>query len=360
MPIRCAWSGLFGALVVTGAILGCGKGGNAARGNESGDEDASGAAEGGRPKDGDTPVAPLTFADIGGPVAISNEFYRTEGPVWDPAKRALYFTDISVETGGAIYQLALPSTITVLLAPDGNANGLGLDPDGTLIGAGHAAGNVWRLSRGTMRTLAPCAPRANATCFEGTPLNAPNDLTARSDGTIYFTDPNFASSIEGFADEDRPLAKAEGVYRLAPDGTLHLEDKSTVGPNGVSLSPDQRTLYVSYTLDTTVVQFDVAEDGSLNHKRPFVSGVSIADGMCVDSDGNVYVGNVAGLSVFSAGGDALGTIKPPRAAVTNCAFGGDDQRTLFITSHASFVAAPGDASLYRIDSMPVPGIPQRN
>jgi gluconolactonase len=302
----------------------------------------------------------LDFADIGQPVSKSEKFYRSEGPVWDPARGVLLFTDIVASGGGTVYRLTPPSTIDVELEPDGNANGLALDPDGTLIAAGHAAGNVWRRSGDAMQTLAPCTSPDTATCFEGQPLNAPNDIVARSDGTIYFTDPNFAGELEGFPPETRPLAGAEGVYRLGKDGALGREDVGTSGPNGIGLSPDEKTLYVTYTADGAVSKFDVATDGSLSNKRTFVTGTPVADGMCVDAGGNVYVGTLAGLAVFDPAGEALGTIEFPRPAVTNCAFGGSDQRTLFVTVYASIKAAKDDAGLFSIDAMPVPGIAGRN
>lgn len=303
---------------------------------------------------------PLDFADIGQPVSISEQFYRSEGPVWDSARGVLLFTDIVAAAGGTIYRLTPPSSIEVELEPDGNANGLALDPDGKLIAAGHAAGNVWRRSGDTMQTLAPCASPPTATCFEGQPMNAPNDVVARSDGTIYFTDPNFAGELEGFPLETRPLAGAEGVYRLAKDGSLSREDVGTSGPNGIGLSPDEKTLYVTYTADFMVAKFDVAADGALTNKQTFATGTPVADGMCVDAGGNVYVGTLTGLAVFSPAGEALGTVKFPRPAVTNCAFGGSDQKTLFVTVYANIQAAKDDAGLFAIETMPVPGISGRN
>jgi gluconolactonase len=191
-------------------------------------------------------------------------------------------------------------------------------------------------------------------------VNAPNDLVARSDGTIYFTDPNFAGELEGFPLETRPLAGEEGVYRLAKDGALSREDVGTSGPNGIGLSPDEKTLYVTYTASGMVAKFDVATDGSLSNKQTFAEGTTVADGMCVDAGGNVYVGTLTGLAIFGAAGDALGTVEFPRPAVTNCAFGGSDQKTLFVTVYASIQARKDDAGVFAIQAMPVPGIAGRN
>jgi sugar lactone lactonase YvrE len=404
----------------------------------------------------DAGYPPLKFADIGAAVPISTQFYFTEGPVWDPKKSVLYFTDINAHqgaaVGGAIYRLTLPNTFDVLLQPSGNADGIGLDPQGNIIAAGFLSRDVWRLSStNTMQVLAPCSQdggtvggsdaetdgetegakdgetgatdggvdaasdgatdaamdgggdaatdgatdggtdggtddgatgggadgaisgtadagpssgTSGGTCYEGQEINTPDDITSRSDGVLYFTDPTFASNTQGFPTLSLPLSAAQGVYRLTTDGVLHLEDSTTSGPNGVNLSPDEKTLYVSYTLTGEVAKFDVAADGSLSSKTTFATGATIADSMCVDAGGNVYVGTLTGLAVYNPAGQHLGTISVGGLVVTNCAFGGSDQKTLFITARtqATLSGAPpmGGGALYKIDGMPVPGIPGQN
>lgn len=288
--------------------------------------------------------------------------------MWDPKKNVLYFTDINAQqsgtTGGAIYRLTLPSTIDVFLQPDGNVDGLGLDPQGNIIGAGFVSRSAWRLSGTTRQALSPCSSPATATCYMGKEINTPDDITSRSDGVIYFTDPTFASGGQGFPTQSLPLSGSQGVYRVTTDGMLHQEDSTTLGPNGVNLSPDEKTLYVAYTTGGSVSKFSVAADGSLSGKTTFATGTSLADSMCVDAGGNVYVGTQSGLAVFNPSGMALGTISVAGQIVTNCAFGGTDQKTIFITSRASstLVGTPvaNDSSLYKIDNMPVPGIPGQN
>jgi gluconolactonase len=132
----------------------------------------------------------------------------------------------------------------------------------------------------------------------------------------------------------------------------------------VNLSPDQKTLYVAYTLAGVVAKFDVAADGSLSNKETFATGALIADSMSVDSGGNVYVGTYDGLAVYDPTGKHLGTISVGGLIVTNCAFGGADQRTLFITARtqATLSGPPpmGGGALYQIENMPVPGIRGQN
>jgi len=289
------------------------------------------------------------LSDIGMPVQISGQFLFTEGPVWDPAKQVLYFTDINANT---IYRLTLPNTFDAVVNPSQNANGLGLDPQGNLIAAGFVSRSVWRLAGSNMQTL--------AASYQGMKLNSPDDIIARSDGVIYFTDPVFGiDGSQGFPRQTQELTE-QGVYRLATDGTLHVEDQTMSAPNGVELSPDERTLYVSYTSTAQVYAFAVAADGSLSDKKLFASGVSIADSMCVDAAGNVYVASLRGIAVLGPDGANLGTIAMSQVP-TNAAFGGPDQKTLFITARTALIGTPtaGNASLYRIDNMPIPGLPGR-
>jgi sugar lactone lactonase YvrE len=422
MRLRSA-GGALACLIGFAGVHGCDGSSESAGGDGGPAADAGGAgSESGVAADageaGSTGYPPLKFADIGAAVPISTQFYFTEGPVWDPKKNVLYFTDINAHqggaVGGAVYRLTLPSTFDVLLQPDGNADGIGLDPQGNIIAAGFASRDVWRLSStNTMQILAPCSNDggtgggagggtdaasdsatdgatsdtatdgatidaaidaatdgattggvSGGTCYLGQEINTPDDITSRSDGVLYFTDPTFADNGQGFPALTLPLRSAQGVYRLTTDGVLHQEDSTTSGPNGVNLSPDEKTLYVSYSLTGQVAKFDVAADGSLSKKTTFATGAMLADSMCVDAGGNVYVGTFNGLAVFNPAGKSLGTISVGGLIVTNCAFGGTDQRTLFITARtsATLSGAPpmGGGALYKIANMPVPGIPGQN
>lgn len=343
-----------GATTGAGGIVGAG----GASGPGGSISTGGGAANGGEPPDasllradGGTPVVypPLDFAAIGKPVSIDNQFLFTEGPVWDPAKAVLYFTDINADT---VYRLTLPSQFDVLLSPSGKPDGLALDPQGRLIAAGFVSRDIWRLDGTTMTAL--------ASAYQGKKLNSPDDLVARSDGVIYFTDPVFGiNGSQGLSSQTQEQS-FQGVYRLTTDGTLYAEDQTTSAPNGVGLSPDERTLYVSYTSTGQVASFSVAADGSLSGKTTFATGIAIADSMTVDAGGNVYVASLNGIAVLDPTGQRLGTI-PVGQVPTNAAFGGPDQRTLFITARTGLLGTPtkGNASLYRIDNMPVPGMPGR-
>lgn len=328
--------------------------------SDSGARDASARVDAGAPgpgPDASTPIPdagpvtypPLRFADIGKVAVVSSEFMFTEGPVWDPRTEALYFTDINADV---IYRLKLPDTLDVFADHLGNPDGLALDTNGDIIGAGYVSRDVWRLVGGKPHTL--------VSEYRGRKLNTPDEVVVRSDGIIYFTDPTFGLGSQGFSAQPTELC-FQGVYRLTSKA-LYLEDSTASGPNGINFSPDEKTLYVSYTGTGQVFRFDVAADGSLSNKTMFATNVAIADSMCVDAGGNVYVASLNGITVLDPTGKALGVIPVPTGQVTtNCAFGGPDQRTFFITARSDLVGTPvkGHSVLLRIDDMPVPGLPGR-
>jgi gluconolactonase len=274
--------------------------------------------------DGDsraTATEPTTTAEsdplVGrGEVELVDEGYGfTEGPQWMPDDGVLLFTD-----NDTIYQLAGDDGITVFRMPSNYSNGLAVDPEGRLIAAEADARRVTRTeSDGTVTTIAER--------FHGAPLNQPNDIVVRSDGTIYFTDPTFGNAV----------AQAEldfrGIFRIAPDGGLTAERRGDTAeaPNGLALSPDESLLYVTNYAADLVWVMDVAADGTLSEARTFVPTGDGPDGMAVDDTGNLFVATGNGIEVFAPDGAPWGVIPVPRIPA-NCAFGGADGRTLFITA----------------------------
>ncbi len=244
---------------------------------------------------------------------VAGGFVFTEGPVWLP-EGVLLFSDIPA---GKIYR----ADKTVFREPSGQSNGLTLDTQGRLLAAEHQTRRVTRTEKdGTVTVLAER--------FEGKRLNSPNDLVVRSDGTVFFTDPPYGLP-RGLQDPAAELAFS-GVYAIAPDGTLKALVKDFNRPNGLAFSPGEEILYVADTAEGHLRAFDVAGDGALSASRVLCE-LPGPDGMKVDTQGNVWSTAGDGVRVIAPDGALLATVKFP-AQPANCAFGGEDAKTLYATA----------------------------
>jgi gluconolactonase len=271
---------------------------------------------------------------------VRGGFHFCEGPVWVAGQSALFFSDMDMLAPDANH--VPPSTIHRMTLPGGTiddfivgsgSNGLALDVDGNILAATH---DIQSLSR---YDLASRARVKLALSYMGQTFNSPNDLAVRRDGTVYFSDPDWQRGT-------RPAAiDATAVYRLSA-GTEVTRVAALNEPNGIALSPDQTVLYVD-DADNEVLRFPLSADGSAGTPTKLAS-LPTPDGMAVDCAGNLYVSTAfqGTVEVIDPAGRSLGAIQVP-GQVTNAAFGGTAQRTLFITS--------GD-SLYSIE-LEVPGLP---
>lgn len=264
---------------------------------------------------------------------------NVEGPVW--RNGALYISEFGLGPNPPptrIIQVKSGLPGVVYLA-DAGTNGLAVDSEGVMYGASHQAGGIVRLGK------AGAAPKVVIDRFKGARFNSPNDLAVRGDGTIYFTDPTWQAPVPP------PQAKTR-VYRVAPGATAAtVVDNDRQQPNGVTLSPDEKTLYVSS--QSGIHRYSVAADGSTGTPTRFAPQIASADGMVVDCAGNLYVTS-GDVVVLDATGAELGRLPLPLAGaqVTNVAFGGKKHKTLFITA-----MGPGPVrGVYRVD-LAVPGLP---
>jgi gluconolactonase len=273
---------------------------------------------------------------------LATGFQFTEGPIWNAAEGALYFSDMP---GDVRRRWSPRDGVSEVMRPSNKCNGMVYDADGNLLVCEHVTSQLVReRPDGTREAL--------ATHFEGSELNSPNDVCVRSDGTIYFTDPIFGRIAH--VGLERPLVLGfQGVYSVpagAREGgvpTLVVDRDEFDQPNGLCFSPDESLLYVNDTPRAHIKVFDVAADGSLSGGRVFFAGMGtgviadgVPDGMKVDERGNVWVTGPGGVWVISAAGEHLGTIEVPEN-VGNLAWGGDGWRTLFL---------PSSTSLYRIET----------
>lgn len=259
---------------------------------------------------------------------LATGFVFTEGPLWHPDGYWL-FTDVRREPG-AIYRLAAGNEPEIHREPSNGSNGLTFDLEGRLI---MCEGDGRRMSRrehdGTISAIAEQ--------WDGKRLNRPNDVVCHSDGSIYFTNPG------GRVPENEREIDFSGVHRIAPDGTVTAVVTDTEYPNGLAFSPDESILYVTNTREAMyIAAYDVQPDGSVANGRIFADMSSdepdgVPDGMKVDSAGNVYSTGPGGCWVFDPSGNHLGIIRLPEIPA-NCAWGGEDNRTMFFAARTSVYA----------------------
>jgi|GEM_PF-1056599 gluconolactonase len=306
------------------------------------------------------PVSADSRLQIEGRVAF------TEGPAWHPSGN-VYFSDIA---NNRIMRRDRAGVIHTYRTESGRTNGLAFDHQGRLIccegGGAESNRRVTRIELdGTITVLAES--------YQGKRFNSPNDCTIDSKGRIYFSDPRYRDrrSMEIFDDNDQ---KVEGVYRIDDVGKVeriitHEVDR----PNGLAISPDEKFLFVADNVNDPkplrdvqnrkLWRFDLNADGSVkpdSRKLLFDWETDRGpDGMAVDREGRLYVAAgfnfpsgsetvkkyKSGIYVISPEGDLLHFIPVPIDMITNCDFGGDDLKTLFITAGHKLwsirVATPG-------------------
>jgi gluconolactonase len=262
---------------------------------------------------------------------LATGFVFTEGPLWHP-DGYWYFVDIRQNK---LYRLT-PGQTPELVRETAGGNGTTFDLQGRVILCEGDARRVVRLRQDGKAE--PLAER-----FQGGRFNRPNDVVCRSDGSLYFTDPD-----KRVAYSRREIPGPEGidnlwdgarVYRVAPDGTISVLAHCEY-PNGLAFSPDEGTLYVANTRSTKYIHaLEVGADGNLTRRRIFADMSEgdlpgAPDGLKVDSSGRVFCTGPGGIWVFTPEGKRVGVIGFPEQAV-NFAFGGADLCTLVCCAHTS-------------------------
>lgn len=272
---------------------------------------------------------------------LAEGFTWSEGPVWIAEGQYLLFSDVPQNR---IHRWSAAEGASVFMAPSGydgpdpsgfrepGSNGLIAGPAGSILMADHGNRAIARVD------LATRAKSLLATRYQGKRFNSPNDLVRADNGAIFFTDPPYG--LKGMGQSPLKELPFNGVYRLDPEGEVSLLEDSLTFPNGIALSPDQRTLYVAVSDPerAVIMAYDLGPAGRLSGGRVFrdftamvgPSAPGLPDGLAVDAAGNLFATGPGGVHVLAPDGRFLGRIDTGTAAA-NCKFG-EDGRTLFITS----------------------------
>lgn len=260
---------------------------------------------------------------------IREGFDGTEGPV-RLQDGSILFTENRADR---IVRIAPDNSFSTYLQKTGGANSLAVKASGELV-AVQTAPSAIAVLQPTQKAL---ATKASDAAF-----NRPNDLAVARSGHVYFTDPGAALQPGG-------PAQATAVYWLDTKGGVHSIAKDIRRPNGIALSPDEKTLYVANTGGDQLIAFAVNADGSVGQRRNFAKLIGLrdtptgpssgADGITVDADGRVYVATTAGVQIFSPQGQALGVVPLPKAP-QNLAFGGPDRAQLYVVGRGTVYRIP--------------------
>jgi gluconolactonase len=246
---------------------------------------------------------------------LSDDFQFTEGPTCDQHGN-VFFTD---QPNNRIMEWSVDGRLSTFMQPAGRANGMYFDAQGNLIACADEKTELWSI-----------APDKKVTVlikdYQGKYLNGPNDVWVVPGGGLYITDPFYKRT---WWDHTIMAQDSEEVYYLSPGGTLTRVTHDLNKPNGITGTPDGKTLFVADIGADRTYAYDIQPDGSLTNKRLFCAKGS--DGMTIDERGNLYLcGN--GVTIFDKTGKQIEHIPVAEPWTANVSFGGRDHRTLFITA----------------------------
>ncbi len=276
--------------------------------------------------------APKPIAGIGptGKITkVHGGFAFTEGPVVDKEGNNLYFSDVP---NNRINKINEKGELSTFREKTEKFNGLKFNAKGEIVACD---------MNGRIVVVSPDGKevRVLADKYEGNRFNAPNDLMVDKTGGVYFSDPSFGAP--------KPLPQGKtAVYYITPEGKVTRLLDDLTQPNGVVLTPDEKTLYVIQTGPPDMMAYPVEEPGKLGKGRvhcklqgkddkPGTGG----DGCTIDSKGNLYVTSTIGVQVFDPEGKFLGAIAFPEQP-SNLTFGGKDRKTLYATARTSVYSMP--------------------
>lgn len=274
---------------------------------------------------------------------LAEGFDWAEGPVWIEDGEYLLFSDVPQNRiyrwkEGAGHQVWLePSGYTgdALRGGGPGSNGLLLDSEGRLVLCQHGDRRVARMDAPVTAPEPIFTTLADR--YEGKRFSSPNDAVFDSRGALFFTDPPYG--LPDGPDDPTKETPFNGVYRLGVDGEVTLLTDELSRPNGIALSPDEKTLYVANSDPERAIwmAYDLLPSGRIENGRVFFDATEqvaerpgLPDGLKVDEAGNLFATGPGGVLVFSPDGRHLGTIRTTQATA-NCAFD-QDGTTLYMTA----------------------------
>ena len=270
---------------------------------------------------------------------LADGFEWSEGPVWSSQLNSVLFSDVPENV---IYSWNEDKGLGTFTRPIGysgkvpnlkkaGTNGLTIDADGNLIICMHGDRKIIRLEKLNINRKVTLV-----NSFDGNLLNSPNDLVYDSKGNLYFTDPPYGL-LEGDNDKLKEI-EFNGVYKVSPNGDIEVLVKNLTRPNGISISNDEKILYVANSdkNNPVIMQYDLSEEGAKNPSIFFdgreltKKDIGLFDGLKVHPTGNVFATGPGGVLVIKENGDHIGTIRT-EVRTANCAFD-ENFQYLYMTS----------------------------
>ena len=270
---------------------------------------------------------------------LANGFEWSEGPVWSSQLNSVLFSDVpenviyswNEDKGLGIFTRPIGYSGEVPNLKKAGTNGLTIDAEGNLIICMHGDRKITKLEQLNINKKATVV-----NSFDGNLLNSPNDLVYDSKGNLYFTDPPYGL-LEGDDDKLKEIP-FNGVYKLSPNGDIEVLIKDLTRPNGISISNDEKTLYVanSDNSNAIIMEYELSEFGVKNPQIFFDGNelsrkdIGLFDGLKVHPTGNVFATGPGGVLVIKENGDHIGTIRT-EVKTANCAFD-ENFQYLYMTS----------------------------
>lgn len=249
---------------------------------------------------------------------VADDFEFTEGPASD-REGNVFFTDQPNDR--ILRWTAADNVVSVYMQPSGRSNGLYIDGEGNLLACADEKFELISIDSGKKVQVL-------LDSFNNKKLNGPNDLWIDPKGGIYFTDPYYQRPWWNRTEMEQ---EKQCVYYLSPDRQeLKVVEENLVKPNGIIGTADGKTIYIADIGDSKTYVYTVNDDASLSNKKRFTEMGS--DGMTTDEQGNVYLTNENGVTVFDQQGLQVLQIPVPQKWTANVTFGGKDHKTLFITA----------------------------